>query len=147
MTEQIALKFPDGTRAHIKAVALAGESMTATLLRAIGQLQRSAPDPMDHDGPLVQIRADLASLAERVAALELPTAIKKTPTAKPRTRSAPVAQPDTDAHDRALVLKDQGLSYPEIATKLNAEGYRTPKGKPLNKDSVYRLLQLQSGTL
>lgn len=147
MTEQIALRFPDGTRAHIKAVALAGETMTATLLRAISQLDGSTPDPMDHDEHLSQIRADLASLAERVAALELPTAIKKTPTAKPRTRSAPVAQPDTDAHDRAQTLKTEGLSYPEIAARMTAEGYRTPKGKPLNKDSVYRLLQLQSGTL
>jgi hypothetical protein len=48
MTEQIALRFPEGTRDRIKALARNRESMTSTVLRALagleGQGDRCRPD-------------------------------------------------------------------------------------------------------
>jgi hypothetical protein len=39
MTEQIALRFPVGTRDRIKALACDGESMTGVVLRALAALE------------------------------------------------------------------------------------------------------------
>lgn len=69
MTEQIALKFPDGTKERIRTLADPGETMTATILRGLAVLEgRSAA----HDAEPGQPQADerLSAMEDRIAAIE-----------------------------------------------------------------------------
>jgi len=71
-TEQLGLKFPAGTRARLKALARDGESMTATLLRALAVLEGrgaigSTEPAQPHDARLEAIEQRLEALEARLA--------------------------------------------------------------------------------
>ena len=69
MTEQLALRFQDGTRDRIRALARPGETMTNVILRALDCLAAHGDDvATDHQGNGLQHQID--ALAARVAALE-----------------------------------------------------------------------------
>lgn len=75
MTEQLALRFPDGTKERIRALAGDGESMTATLLRALAVLEGhdaidSAEPNQPRDARLEAIEARLESLEAMLAPAE-----------------------------------------------------------------------------
>ncbi|WP_295400900.1 recombinase family protein [uncultured Thiocystis sp.] len=141
MTEQIALRFPDGTKDRIKAASLPGESMTGVILRALTQIDNAAPAP----DQIPDIRADLAALAARVAALEASRRREVVEVDKIGTEEVVVIEEEVvkveevvvvgsdperlSAQTRAAELKSAGESFRKIAATLHAEGYPTRSGR------------------
>lgn len=74
--EQLALKFPAGTKARLKGLALPGEIMTATILRALDRLETipraadSVVDGIGQDTAAVGLSARVDALEGRIAVLE-----------------------------------------------------------------------------
>ena len=121
MTEQLALRFPDGTRDRIRALARPGETMTNVVLRALDCLTTNGDDvATDHQGNGLQIQID--ALAARVSALE----------GKPSTTHQ---RPIDDSPERLAVLervrqlRETGASFQRIADTLNREGTPTLSGR------------------
>lgn len=67
--EQIALRFPPGTRARIDALRLEHETITAVLLRALAALERSPDARLDSPLDTSSHQPDNA-LSERLDAIE-----------------------------------------------------------------------------
>jgi hypothetical protein len=68
MSEQLALRFPTGTRDRVRALAGDGESMTAVLLRGIAALEgRGAIDSTEPEQPH---NGRLAVIEQRLDAIE-----------------------------------------------------------------------------
>jgi hypothetical protein len=67
-TEQIALRFPPGTRQRLRDLARSGESMTSVLLRAIAALEGGGMDAKPEGSAGYQEQID--ALTARLEALE-----------------------------------------------------------------------------
>ncbi len=120
MTEQLALRFPDGTRARIRALARPGEPMTNVILRALDGLSDHGEDRTTDRQDNVQHQID--DLMDRVAALE----------GKPSTTHQRPINDATDrdkAMERVRQLRDTGASFQQIAGTLNREGIPTLSGR------------------
>lgn len=121
MTEQLALRFPDGTRDRIRALARPGETMTNVVLRALDCLTTNGDDvATDHQGNGLQIQID--ALAARVDALEgKPSTAHQRPINETPERLA--------ALERVRRLRETGASFQQIASTLNLEGIPTLSGR------------------
>ncbi|NEV64131.1 hypothetical protein [Thiorhodococcus minor] len=122
MAEQIALRFPDGTKARIKALARDGETQTALILRALDALEGQAdkPAPDVDDG----YQRQLDALEARVEALEA----DRSP-AQDETASG--ADYTESARFMALGMQAQGCSPAEIRAALTKVCGKSPSPKHL----------------
>ena len=110
MPEQIALKFPAGTRARLHSLAGPGETMTSVILRALDRL--SEPDA-------------LADLRARVTALEQRREDSPT-TGDSRHYTAP-------ERALAITLDQQGRRPVEIRRALLAQFGRAPRASSMRR--------------
>lgn len=110
MPEQIALKFPAGTRARLHSLAGPGETMTSVILRALDRL--SEPDA-------------LADLRARVTALEQRIEENRT-TGDSRRYTAP-------ERALAITLDQQGRRPVEIRRALLAQFGRAPRANSMRR--------------
>lgn len=147
MTEQIALRFPEGTRDRIKALARDGETMTGVVLRALaaleGQGDRGRPDDTGRaQGEPDALSVRLAALESRVGALERTgslggVAFETRPfETKPKPDSSEPgdgAEYPIAARDMALGMKARGCSPAEIRTALEKMTGRSPSPKHLSR--------------
>jgi hypothetical protein len=115
MTEQIALRFPDGTKDRIRSFARSGETMTATVLRALECLAMTGDSPI-MTAPDLDLRREVSDLAERVAFLE---------SLAGRTKNPERAQ----TVERIQRMRATGISCQTIADALNREGVPTLSGR------------------
>lgn len=124
--EQIALRFPAGTRSRLDALRLEGESLTAVILRGLAALEQPppaiAPERLD-----TELDTRLAEIEARLASLE--SAARPTP--KPATskrKSGGKFEYPNEARDRAIYMLDQGIRLADIAAELEAmTGHRPAK--------------------
>ncbi|TCT20271.1 hypothetical protein [Thiobaca trueperi] len=110
MPEQIALKFPAGTRARLHSLAGPGETMTSVILRALDRL--SEPDA------LADLRARVTALEQRRE--ESPT------TGDSRHYTAP-------ERALAITLDQQGRRPVEIRRALLAQFGRAPRASSMRR--------------
>ncbi len=121
MPEQIALKFPDGTRARLHSLARPGETMTATLLRALGLLE-GTPDPADAAADLIaRIAAIEARLDQSPATAEIHQATEAPRTYPPAARAM------------AILMEQQGRRPGEIRRALLANFGRAPGSREMSR--------------
>lgn len=113
MKEQIALRFPEGTKTRIQALAHPGETMTRTLLRAIDLLEKK---PTPHEHP------ELDMLKDRMTQIE--QTLAKLSVKKSRNHQSRDA-----IEKRILDMSQTGLSTQQIADHLNQEGIPTFSGR------------------
>jgi hypothetical protein len=123
VSEQIALKFPDGTRERIKALAPGGETQTAVILRALAVLECGGIEPESPAAPAHD--ADrLAAMEARIAAVESSLA------PAPETRASGDEYP-ASARYLALGMRACGCRPDEIRAALLKACGRTPAAKHL----------------
>ncbi|WP_373506713.1 hypothetical protein [Thiocapsa sp.] len=132
MAEQIALRFPEGTRDRIKALARDGESMTALVLRALaameGQCDRQHHNDAGRDqGELDTLSVRLAALERRITALERFGSTSKPDSSEPGA----VAGYPVEARDMALGMQARGCTPAEIRVALEKAVGRSPGPKHL----------------
>ena len=141
MTEQIALRFPEGTRHRIKALARPGETMTAVVMRALAALEGQGATHDTEDARPHQ-DARLSALEARIEALERLGSFEGIPfetrpfetTLKPDS-SEPNdgAEYPIEARDMALGMKARGCSPAQIRTALERMVGRSPSPKHLSR--------------
>ena len=126
--EQIALRFPEGTKARLQAVAQPHESLTATILRAIEALEQH-PQELPSDAT----EQRLADMEQRLSAIErrqpqggiqghLATSRRG---ADARKASRPT-YPD-EAKRLAVELAAKGVGNPQIRDQLIEQFGASPK--------------------
>ena len=124
MSEQIALKFPDGTRARLKSLARPGETMTATLIRALGLLAGApspAQDAIASPDLLARVEAIEARLDRFPQTAETDQATEAPRTYQPAERFL------------ALLMQQQGRRSGEIRRALLANFGRAPGPREMSK--------------
>jgi hypothetical protein len=119
MVEQIALRFPDGTKDRIKTLAAEGETQTAVILRALASLEGRGSDP-EHQA-ITGPPGRLDALEARVEALE--------------AAAAPVADEGAEyplaVRYMAIGMQAQGYPPAEIRAALTKACGRAPSAKHL----------------
>ena len=121
MVEQIALRFPDGTKDRIKTLAADGETQTAVILRALASLEGPAADP-EHQATIGE-PGRLDALEARLDALEASLA----------PASDDGAEYPLMARYMALGMQSQGRPPAEIRAALVKVCGRSPSPKHLAK--------------
>lgn len=149
--EQIALRFPVGTKSRLSALAEPHESLTSTLLRAIDALEQQPSEQ-----PTSAIERRLDALEQRLDALESKTQQDASSTSKqdrsrqsetvgqdqPKpARSTPLAPSGHSAYPPearrlAVSMLDDGASNAEVCAELIARFGRAPDRK--NATAVFR---------
>ena len=143
--EQIALRFPLGTKSRLQAVAQPHESLTATILRAIEALEQH-PQELPSDAT----ERRLAEMEQRLSAIErrqpqggiqghLATSRQG---ADARKASRPI-YPD-EAKRLAVELAAKGIKNPQIRDQLLERFGASPKINNLPKRLVTWAKQLES---
>ncbi|TCT20640.1 hypothetical protein [Thiobaca trueperi] len=129
MTEQIAIRVPDGTKAKIRALSQSDETMTATLLRALGGLADSGESPISAtNNP--DLREQIAALTGRVAVLEkMPSPIGQKTAFMQKDESA---EYPPAVRMMALWLKSQRKSNAEIRSAIYEACGRAPSLKHIS---------------
>jgi hypothetical protein len=146
MTEQIALRFPEGTRDRIKALARDGETMTGVVLRALaaleGQGDRGRPDDTGRaQGEPDALSVRLAALESRVGALERTgslggVAFETRPfetKPKPDSSEPNGSEYPAEAKDMAVGMLARGCTPAEIRAALERTIGRAPGPKHLSR--------------
>ncbi|MBK5938122.1 hypothetical protein CCR96_02290 [Halochromatium roseum] len=140
--EQLAFRFPPGTRQRIEALRLERETITATMLRALTALERSPDARLDPQLDESTTQPSNA-LSERLAAIE--TRLDKLesasrPSARPAARrpkgDGEFQYPD-DVRRAAVELRRAGKTGPQIADEIEKM-----TGKRPNKKSVIRQVSI-----
>ncbi len=122
MSEQLALKFPDGTRARLRSLAKPGETMTSVLLRGL-VLLAGAPSPEQDT---------TADLIARVAAIEARLGAFPPPAEMPQATEAPRTYPPA-ARAMAILMEQQGRRPGEIRRALLANFGRAPGPREMSR--------------
>lgn len=128
MTEQIALRFPAGTRARIRNLAHPGETMTAVVVRALAALEGQGAT---HDIEDTRSHRDmrLSALEARIEALERVGSTPKPDSSEPGDG----AEYPIEARDMALGMQVRGCSPAEIRAALEKAVGRSPGQKHLSR--------------
>jgi hypothetical protein len=126
MTEQIALRFPEGTRDRIKALARDGETMTGVVLRALAALEGQGAT---HDTEDTRSHQDmrLSALEARIEAMERAGSTPKPDSSEPSDG----AEYPIEAKDMAVGMLARKCSPAEIRTALERMVGRAPSPKHL----------------
>lgn len=101
MPEQIALKFPDGTKARLLALARPHEPMTAVILRALAALEQTPTEPQTGtpgQDALTAILARLDRIEQRLT-IDQPEALDES-----------VARLCADVDERGKHLSDESIA-------------------------------------
>jgi len=141
---------PEDLKAADEAARVAGVSRSAWIVSAIRAALAGEISPAQQSAAGT-LAAQVAELAERVAALEQgskpapkPAAQTKPKEPKPRTVFRPgVHVPNPEAIARLMELNERGgMTSAQIAAALNAEGLSTPTGQQwgagMVRDTAYR---------
>ena len=125
--EQIALRFPVGTRDRLKSLATPGETMTATFLRALDRLSEPTAKREEESSLIADLITRVDALERQLVGSNLngETATHAT-TGDGRHYSAP---------ERALavMLDKQGRRPVEIRRILQAEFGRAPSASSMRR--------------
>lgn len=117
--EQLAFKFPPGTRARIDALRLERETLTGAVLRAIAALEAAPGTEPDPKPDSTETRLD--RIETRLDRLESVS----------RQAPAPRYQYDEAVRRRAVEMADSGARTAEIADELSRLTGRAPNLKSL----------------
>jgi hypothetical protein len=140
MAEQIALRFPEGTRDRIKALARDGETMTGVVLRALAALEgqgatHDTEDARPHrDARLSALEARIEAL-ERLGSFE-GVAFQTGPfetTPKPDSSESNGSEYPAEAKDMAVGMLARGCSPAQIRAALERTIGRAPSPKHLSR--------------
>jgi hypothetical protein len=140
MTEQIALRFPDGTRDRIKALVRPGETMTSVVLRGLAALEGPGATH-DTEDTRPHLDARLYALEARIEALERLGSSEGIPfetrpfetTPKPDSSEPNGAEYPVEAKDMAVGMLARGCTPAEIRTALERMVGRSPGPKHLSR--------------
>lgn len=163
--EQIALRFPPGTREKLRKLAYPGEPMTAVILRGLAALEAAPPQHQD-PGRLEAVESRLDALEQRLDNLsnrqtpmldsarqretERPLASSLPSAPRPPARPNKYGSYSDAAKLRALELWQAGASNKEIREGIYEIEGRCPHGDSLRKQLLgwadkFGLLEGQEG--
>lgn len=153
--EQIALKFPAGTRERIEALRLERETTTAVILRALAALERPTDARLDTSSQ--RLDSDLCERLDRIETRldrieqtsrqpSIPASAPIPPKAPPTAGSGSHTRYSDEAKRYALELLDAGRTHRQIADALAERFGYQPNTKNLPRHFARWRDELRAGS-